>query len=75
MATIRPIKANMTELHTNKGIIVLFSYTTPVAAMIPDKGYIRTATKYSVTTSKHINHWLGGINAETVPQEQIDKLC
>ena len=74
MTAIKPIKSNMIELHTNNGNVILFSYETPVAALIAGKGYVRTATKYSVTTSKHINQWLDGVNAAIVPQVQIDAL-
>ena len=63
----------MTELHTNSGNIVLFSYETPVAAQCAS-GFVRTNQKYSVTTSKHINQWLDGIEAKYVPQDQIDEL-
>lgn len=80
MTTIKPVKSNMTELHTNNGNVILFSYQTPVAAKLayPEFGtgvaYLRTEQKYSVTTSKHINQWLDGVNAKTVPQSEIDAL-
>ena len=74
MTTIKPVKSNMTELHTNNGNVILFSYQTPVAAMIRGEGYVRTEQKYSVTTSKHITQWLDGVNAKTVPQSEIDAL-
>jgi len=55
--------ANMRELtFDHSGTIVFFSYSTPVAAKIPNGDgfrYIRTKTKHSVTTTKHINSWLG----------------
>ena len=63
----------MTELHTNSGNVVLFSYETPVAAHCAG-GYVRTDRKYSVTTSKHITQWLDGADATTIPQAQIDEL-
>lgn len=66
--------SNKTELVRDDGTVVLFSYNTPVAALLPSGRYVRTKTKYSVTTSKHINQWLTGIEAELVDQSFIDKL-
>jgi len=45
-----------------------------VAAQLAQGGFVRTETKYSRTTSKHINQWLDGAKAETVPQATIDAL-
>lgn len=70
---IKQIASNMTELTVN-GNEVLFSYETPVAAFVFSRGYVRTATHYSPTTSRHINKWLDGFVAEEVPQEFIDGL-
>ena len=55
---LTPIGANQTELSLNDGTQVLFSYRTPVAARLPDYEYVRTTTKWSTTTSRHINKWL-----------------
>ena len=55
---LTPIAANQTSVSFNDGTEVFFSYKTPVAAYLPDKGYVRTAKFYSVTTSRHINKWL-----------------
>jgi len=68
-----PIGSNVTLLHLPVGT-VLFSYQTPVAAYVSGRGYIRTAEKFSKTTTKHINKWLDGCNAETVPQVMIEDL-
>jgi hypothetical protein len=49
---------------------VLFSYETPVAAFCEEKGFMRTSTKYSVTTSRHINYWLNTtMNAPAIVDE------
>jgi hypothetical protein len=64
---------NMTE-YCVADTTVLFSYATPVAARVPGRGYIRTATRYSNTTNRHITKWLDGIDAEIVPQAEIDAL-
>lgn len=75
MLKITPLGLNKTELHLKNGTIVFFSYKTPVAAYPNDgTGFIRTATKYSQTTSKHINQWLAGANAREVPQSFLDNL-
>lgn len=71
---LKSLGSNKTELHLNNGTIVFFSYETPVAACLGTGGFIRTNTKYSVTTSKHITRWLAGANAKLVPQSDINDL-
>ena len=71
---LTPIAANRTQLNLNDGTEVFFSYETPVAAKLPNYDYIRTATKWSQTTSRHINKWLEGVTAKTVDQEILDNL-
>ena len=70
---LRPIAPNMTQLDLPNGYQVLFSYQTPVACL-SDNGYYRTATKWSVTTSRHINKWLDGVLAKEQPQQFFDEL-
>ena len=78
---IKPIASNMTELtFTPKettaygDFSVLYSYSTPVAGY-SDEGASRTDKYYSVTTSKHINKYLGGKDVgKKVPQSYIDAL-
>lgn len=59
-------------------IRVLVYYETPVAAWMPDgvegPHFIKTAKKWSATTSKHINKWLAGASADEVPQERIEAI-
>jgi hypothetical protein len=74
MKKLRSLGANKTQVELNDGTIVFFSYETPVAAQLAQGGFVRTETKYSRTTSKHITQWLDGVNAETVPQTTIDAL-
>ena len=50
------IGPNQTEVERGNGITVFFSYNTPVAVFVPGQGGLVTNTKYSVTTSRHINH-------------------
>ena len=71
---LTPIAANQNEVCFNNGSQVFFSYSTPVAAYCPDRGYLRTEVRYSVTTTRHINKWLSGANAIEVPQEDINNL-
>ena len=69
---LKQIASNMTELDMGE-VQVFFSYETPVAART-DKVRLRTSTKYSVTTTKHINKWLQGMPAVEVPQSMINDL-
>ena len=70
---LNPLGANKTELHTDNGNVILFSYKTPVAAFVEGQGWIKTSKKWSRTTSKHISMWLGG-NAKEVEQSVLDGL-
>ena len=70
---LTPIATNMTEIETSEARI-LFSYRTPVAAYVFGRGYVRTETKWSVTTSRHINKWLDGGTANKVAQTYLDNL-
>ena len=71
---LTPIAANQPQLNLNDGTEVFFSDRTPVAAKLSNFEYIRTATKWSTTTSRHINKWLEGVNAKEVKQEVLDNL-
>lgn len=66
--------ANKTEVRFDNGTIVFFSYNTPVAAFTPNMGWVRTSKKWSVTTSKHINQWLGSVSALEVDQTFFDNI-
>ena len=72
MLKLKPLKTNMTELVIDDTTI-MFSYQTPVAGF-DDLGAFRTDTKYSVTTSRHINEYLGGKDiGRVVPQGLIEQ--
>ena len=76
---VTPIAPNQTEVELTDGTCVLFSYKTPVAALVPGRGWVRTSAKYSSTTTKHVNRWLFNNVGRTdcvpsVPQEEIDEL-
>ena len=72
---LKQIASNMTEL-TVEGMVVLFSYQTPVAALLPSGRYVKTSKKWSPTTTKHINKWLIGVFApvEEVEQDFFDEI-
>ena len=71
---LKPIKSNMNELVLNKDTTILFSYQTPVAGW-DEQGAFRTDKKYSKTTTRHINEYLGGKDiGRVVPQEYIQSL-
>jgi hypothetical protein len=72
MIRLKQIGSNMNVL-TNYGYVILFSYETPVAVYVPQSGqYLRTEQKFSQTTSRHINKWLGSVVAISVPQSIIE---
>ena len=69
------VGSNMTQITTNDGTCILFSYETPVSACMGDgSGFVRTAKKWSSTTSRHINKWLDGASAKEVEQAVLDHL-
>lgn len=71
---LKPLGPNQTVLTLNNGNQILFSYSTPVAAYCPEKGFMHTDIKYSATTSRHVNQWIGGAKATEVTQAEIDAL-
>lgn len=78
---LNPIGANQNEIEfqvkSGEGytiVKVLFSYKTAVACQYIDGATYRTATKWSRTTSKHINNWLAGRAATEKPQPFFDNL-
>ena len=63
----------MKELIVN-GVSILFSYETPVAGW-DNEGAFKTEEKYSKTTTRHVNKYLGGKDiGRTVSQEYINSL-
>ena len=84
---LKPIASNMTELTVNLADYrgdtkILFSYSTPVAAMnlSPEwhkefgSACIKTDCQWSKTTSRHINKWLAGAKATEREQSFFDAL-
>ena len=70
---ITPQSTNVTLATFNNGVQVLFSYKTPVACYIPNRGYFRSAQQFSVTTSRHINTWMGK-GGNILPQNDIENI-
>lgn len=76
---VQQIGSNQTEVQLADGTEILFSYTTPVAARVSGRGWIRTEQKWSSTTTKHVNAWFrkhrgGSDGVPTVPQWDLDQL-
>jgi hypothetical protein len=74
---VKQVTVTSTQISLADGTEVLYSYSTPVAALVPGRGWMRTEQFYSVTTSKHINRWLAencGGEVQTVPQWEVDQL-
>lgn len=66
---LKRLGANVTELETPRGVRILFSYETPVAAMVPigtipgwseNHTHYRSDRFFSRTTSAHVSSWLAG---------------
>ena len=73
---LTPIAANQNEVELNNGTQIFISYKTPVAAYLPEKGYVRTDKFWSVTTSRHINKWLQGVtNVTEIEQSVLDNVA
>lgn len=66
---LKPLGNNVAQLNLGR-FEILLSYGTPVAAFIPGKGYVRSERKFSKTSSRHVNDWMGKGGAE-VPHDAI----
>lgn len=80
---LKPIASNMTELTLKGGLVVLFSYQTPVACHWTNglnQVFYKTEKFWSRTTSRHINKWLIQTDnwtdrkIEEKPQKYFDEL-
>lgn len=74
--------ANVTITDLTDGRQVCLSYGVIVAAFIPrgyDQsgyfGYLKTDRRFSVTTSKHMNQFTAGHDAQTVDHDTLVALC
>lgn len=68
-------KSNYLVVQVSPGVRVLFSYTTPVAAYVDGRGYVRSDRGFSRTTNKHIGQFLDGAKAETIPHAEFEILA
>ena len=68
--SVHSIGSNKIEIRHGDNVF-LVSYKTPVAAYVKGVFY-KTSTKFSRTTSKHINQWLNGANAQEIHQSVIE---
>lgn len=66
-------KANTTTVKLSDGREVCLSYGVPVAAFVPGRGYVKTAARYSVTTSRHANQFAGH-GATELPESEFRAL-
>ena len=66
-------QANVSIIELNNGVKLLTHYKSTVAAYVPNKGYVRTSKKWSTTTSKVINLWMGK-GGEEVSQDYLNTL-
>ena len=75
---LTPIAANQTEVETADARI-FFSYSTPVAAYVFGRGFVRSQEFFSTTTSRHINKWIGtdskSDTTEKVSQDFLNSLA
>ena len=75
---LKKLKSNVSELtfknnYDDCEVTLLFSYETPVAGY-DAKGAFKTTTKYSKTTTKHINQYFGNVKPRLVVQEYINAI-
>ena len=68
---LTPIATNHTEVETADARI-FFSYRTPVAAYVFGRGFVRSEDFFSVTTSRHINKWIG-TDSKTDTTEKVSQ--
>lgn len=60
---VKQIGSNMTVITDNNNNELLYSYSTPVAGFYAGIGYFYTTYKYSATTTRHVNKYLGDAKA------------
>lgn len=71
---IKKLGNNQTQVTFPHGLIVLYSYDTPVAIRHHASGKeYKTSKKWSRTTSKHINSWCNP-SAREIPQDAINEI-
>ena len=72
---LRKISDNCVEIvGTNDEVSLLFSYSTLVGVHINGQGYFVSNVRYSSTTSKHLNAWLGGAKPQKMSEEALNQV-
>ena len=71
---LKTVCANQVEVTGKGSIVVLYSYSTPVAVFIPGVGGLCTTKKWSQTTSRHIASAIArwGCARQDVSQDVIE---
>lgn len=71
---IKKLSNNSTQVTFPHGLIVLYSYDTPVAIRHHASGKeYKTSKRWSRTTSKHINAWCNP-SAREIPQGALEEI-
>jgi hypothetical protein len=66
---------NATRVELTDGRVVGLSYGVPVAVFVPGRGWLKTDARYSTTTSRHMNQFVGGAdNGTEVPEAELKTL-
>ena len=83
--TVKRIGSNQTEITkmiNGHPVTFLYSYSTPVAfKLVQPDGRItafRTSSRFSVTTTRHVNKWLASLPSEDIAktdQAYVEKLA
>lgn len=63
--------SNVSRMSLSDGRVVLFSYRLPVAVFVPGRGVVANETRYSVTTSRHINQFADGATVTRVTEPEF----
>ncbi len=71
MIKVNSVRKNY-NIITHRANQILYYYQTPVAVITSNGHIYKTKQKYSVTTSRHINKFLEGLESEEVNQNFID---
>ena len=64
--------SNVSRMSLSDGRIVLFSYRLPVAVFVPGRGVVANETRYSATTSRHINQFADGATISRVTEPEFN---
>lgn len=60
---------NATRVELADGRVVGLSYGVPVAVFVPGRGWLKTDARYSSTTTRHMNAFVGSTSTEVTDDE------